>query len=322
MPFPSDPPEPTSAPAWRLGGGLENRAWIGLLLVIVFVVLVRIRWLDMPLERDEGEFAYGGQLMLDGVPPFKLLYNIKQPGIYAAYALMMAVFGQSPWGIHLGLMAANVAAIVLIFLLGRRFFDPVGAVAAAASYGLMSLSWSYLGFAAHATHFVVLAGLGGMLLLLKALDSGRRLTLFSSGFLFGLAFELKQPGLMYGIFGGVYLLYVEWKRKRAARPVLAQAAVFSAGCVAPYLLTCLILWRAGVFATFWKWTWHYATGHTLSLSQGWAMFKRCVTVHMFLPDLLFWVLGLVGLGMVLARRELARERNHIFPIIFITRIQF
>lgn len=37
-----------------------------------------------PLERDEGEYAYAGQLMLQGIPPYQLAYNMKLPGTYAA----------------------------------------------------------------------------------------------------------------------------------------------------------------------------------------------------------------------------------------------
>ena len=50
--------------------------------VIVFdlVIAIRIRLLGIPLERDEGEYAYAGQLMLQGIPPYKLAYNMKFPG--------------------------------------------------------------------------------------------------------------------------------------------------------------------------------------------------------------------------------------------------
>ena len=37
------------------------------------VVAIRIRLLGIPLERDEGEYAYAGQLILQGVPPYKLV---------------------------------------------------------------------------------------------------------------------------------------------------------------------------------------------------------------------------------------------------------
>ena len=57
-----------------------------LAVVILFFAVVRFRLRDVPLERDEGEYAYCGQLMLQGIPPYKLAYNMKLPGTYAAYA--------------------------------------------------------------------------------------------------------------------------------------------------------------------------------------------------------------------------------------------
>ncbi len=72
--------------------------WICLGLILLFVVVVRVRLLPVPLERDEGEYAYAGQLILDGIPPYQLVYNVKLPGIYAAYASLMAIFGQTTFG--------------------------------------------------------------------------------------------------------------------------------------------------------------------------------------------------------------------------------
>src|SRR5438105_3760815 len=101
------------------------RPWLLLGLAILFVIVVRVRLREMPLERDEGEYAYAGQLMLQGVPPYKEVYNMKLPGTYAAYAGIMAVFGQTPAGIHLGVMLVNVGCILLVFLIGRRLLDDV-----------------------------------------------------------------------------------------------------------------------------------------------------------------------------------------------------
>src|SRR5881409_3871880 len=146
-------------------------AWI-FLAVIVFglVIAIRIRLLGIPLERDEGEYAYAGQLMSQGIPPYKLAYNMKFPGTYAAYALIMAIFGQTIVGIHLGLLLINAATILLIFLLGRQLVNSLVGLAAGMSYAVLSASPSVLGFAGHATHFMLLPALGGTLLLLKAAD--------------------------------------------------------------------------------------------------------------------------------------------------------
>ena len=88
----------------------------------------------MPLERDEGEYAYAGQLILQGIPPYELAYNMKLPGTYAAYAVIMAAFGQTTRGIHIGLLIVNSLTIVLVYFLGRRLFGPICGVVAAGSF--------------------------------------------------------------------------------------------------------------------------------------------------------------------------------------------
>ena len=101
--------------------GFARRHWprILVMLAMLFVVGVRVRLREMPLERDEGEYAYAGQLLLQGIPPYVGLYNMKLPGIYAAYAAIMAIFGETIRGVHLGLLFTNLGTGILLFLLGR-----------------------------------------------------------------------------------------------------------------------------------------------------------------------------------------------------------
>ncbi|PYJ44275.1 MAG: hypothetical protein DME80_06790 [Verrucomicrobia bacterium] len=297
--------------------------WICLGLILLFVVIVRVRLLPVPLERDEGEYAYAGQLILDGIPPYQLVYNVKLPGIYAAYASLMAIFGQTTFGIHLGLLFINLGAVILIFFLARRLFDAYAAVIASATYALMSTSPAVMGSAAHATHFVILAALGGFLVLLRGLESRRALTLFWSGLLFGIAVLMKQHGVFLGVFAFGVLLYNEWSSKIAANsagssagslqypgtyakksllPGLRRLAVFSFGTVVPYALTCLILWRAGVFDKFWQWTVVYASGHSLRYSfQSLASYFQSIV-----GDDFFWGLGAVGFFFLCADRAVSR----------------
>ena len=70
-----------------------------LLTAMVIFAVVRVRLRHTPLQRDEGEYAYAGQLMLQGIPPYQLAYNMKLPGTYAAYAGILAVFGHTGRGI-------------------------------------------------------------------------------------------------------------------------------------------------------------------------------------------------------------------------------
>ena len=175
---------------------------------------VSVCW-ELPWS-GEGEFAYAGQLLLHGIPPYQLVYSMKFPGIYAAYAAIMAVFGQTIIGIHLGFMLVNAAAMVLIYLLGKRLVSPAAGVVASAAYALLSVGQDVLGTQAHATHFVVLAALGGTLLLLRGIDSRRWPTVLWSGALYGIAVLMKQHGALFVAFGVVYLALDFFIRRRDA----------------------------------------------------------------------------------------------------------
>jgi 4-amino-4-deoxy-L-arabinose transferase-like glycosyltransferase len=275
-------------------------SWILVGVAIAFAAAIRIRLLEIPLERDEGEFAYAGQLMLQGIPPYKLVYSMKFPGVYAAYAAIMAVFGQTIAGIHVGFILINAATIVLVYLLGKRLFSSAAGVAAAASYALLSLGMGVLGVQAHATHFVVNAALGGTLLLLRGIDSGRWYTLLGSGALYGVAVLMKQHGALFVAFGVSYLAWDYLTRRRDALLAGARGlAIFLGGVAAPLALTCLALWWAGVFDKFWFWTFTYAHEYAqeVSLSGGLIMF-RAYFPNAVGPNLLDYRPGGTGTDLV------------------------
>src|SRR5213082_1897078 len=171
-------------------------AWLVLAVAVLgLIVTIRIRLLGIPLERDEGEYAYAGQLLLQGIPPYKLAYSMKFPGTYPAYAITMFLFGQTITAIHLGLLLVNTATSALIFFIGKRLLNSTVGVAAAVSYALLSLSPSVLGLAGHATHFVVLPVLGGAFLLLNQQNRSGVARPFISGLLMGMGLLMKQPAL-------------------------------------------------------------------------------------------------------------------------------
>jgi hypothetical protein len=275
------------------------RAWL-LLAVLVFglTLAIRIRLLGIPLERDEGEYAYAGQLMLQGIAPYKLAYNMKFPGTYAAYAAIMSIFGETIVGIHLGLLVVNAATIVLIFFLGRRLLNSTAGIAAAASYAVLSISPSVLGLAGHATHFVMLPVVGGSLLLLNLKQSDRPAfgRLFGSGLLFGVALLMKQPAVFFVLFAAIYLLCRDMRSRLGLKAILLRNLTFGAGVILPFALTCLVLWSAGVFPQFWFWTVEYALqyGSLTSLAKG-AEYFRHIGMGVLEAGWALWALAGFGL---------------------------
>ena len=112
-----------TTPARSTSRGVRYACVGAFLLAVAFFAFVRVRLRNMPLERDEGEYAYMGQLMLQGIPPYQLASNMKLPGTYAAYAAIMAVFGETAGGIRIGLMLVTTAAAVLVFFLGKHLYE-------------------------------------------------------------------------------------------------------------------------------------------------------------------------------------------------------
>src|SRR5208282_5084032 len=242
--------------------------WHFVIVLAVIVLFGAIRWrlLDMPLERDEGEYAYAGQLILQGIPPYQLAYNMKLPGTYAAYAVILAVLGETAHGIHLGLLLINAISIILLYVVTARLFGALAGTVAGASYALLSTNLAVFGFAAHATHFVVLPALIGLILLLRAEETRRPAFFFWSGLAFGIAFLMKQPGILLGAFAVLYLAVQCWPKSGHEWPSWARnLAIFLLAGALPFALTCAVLYRAGVFQTFWFWTFSYASHYATAL---------------------------------------------------------
>jgi hypothetical protein len=277
-----------------------------LALVLVVSVIVRVRLLDAPLERDEGEHGYMAQTLLAGYAPWQLAYNLKLPGTDFAYALLLAIFGQTATAIRLGLLLVNIATVGLLALLGKRLFGLAGGVVTGAAYGLLASSQGVLGTIAHSTHFVMFFAVLATLLLIHAQD--RAAWLFLASLIYGLAFLMKQPGLAFGAFG---LLYVacRWRSLK----LIASSAL---GIALPYAALCLALWKAGVFPRFWFWTVTLARAYAGSISFSATQahfaheFPRAVD-----SNIILWVLG--GVGLVFACRNPATRRAGLFTGAFV-----
>ena len=294
------------------------KTWIFLACIILLIIIVRVRVLEIPLERDEGEYAYMGQLMLQGIPPYAEAYNMKFPGTSFTYAIGMFLFGQTIQGIHLWFMIVNCAAIILVFLLARKFSSDGAALAAGAAYALLSLSSSVLGTAAHATHFVVLPALGGVLVLINALRQDKVPYYLWSGILFGLAILMKQPGIFFFLFGFIMIIHahVTWQPTKSRRELAAKLGMFSIGGAAPLMITVVYLFIAGVFGSFWFWVFNYASAYVSQESLPEAVGNLLINLTGVADGFfLLWIVAIAGFIPLFTRRDLKDKR--VFISLFV-----
>jgi len=289
--------QPKSSTPWAL---------LAVLAALVFVAYVRLRVADIPLERDEGEYAYAGQLILQGIPPYGLAYNMKFPGTYYAYAMILALFGQTPWGIHVGLMLVNAATILFVFAIGRRLLGDFAGAVAAVSFAILSIDRWIFGVFAHATHFVVLAALAGLLMLLRAIENKRTSSFFWSGVLLGLSVLMKQHAIFFLPLGAALVFWREsWGDGYAAWIPAKRIGVMALGAFLPLALVVVVLLAQGVLGRFWFWTFHYAREYVSEIPLSKALPNLAEGFTAVTPaNLVFWVLGALGLfALWIARWE-------------------
>jgi 4-amino-4-deoxy-L-arabinose transferase-like glycosyltransferase len=270
-------------------------ALVALLAIVAFVAVVRLGVAGAPLERDEGEYAYAGQLILQGTPPYEAAYNMKFPGTYYAYSLILAAFGQTPRAIHAGLLVVNAATILLVFLVGRRWLGSWAAVAAAWVFALLSMAPRAVGLAAHATHFVLLPLMAGVWIVTGPTGATRRRALLA-GVLVGLAVLMKQHAIVFLPCLVAYVLWRDWRQAGTVVSKLTPAALALVGAAAPFAVLCAVLAAQGVFGAFWFWTIDYARAYVseVPLSEAPAMFATTWTA-ITESSLPLWMAGGVGL---------------------------
>jgi len=303
--------EPSSE---RVPAAGTTQAVFFLLLILAVVTAIRIRLLNMPLERDEGEYAYAGQLLLQDVSPYKAAYNValKLPGTGVAYALIMAVFGQTAAALHAGVILVSLATALLVFVMARRIYGDAAGVVAAGTYALLSIVPETFGLAAHATHFVMLPALAGIVLLQNLDERTSAARIFFAGLFIGVAVVMKQTGAAFGFFAASWILWCELSSdQKRWRRLAAHLAWLVLGGLLPIILMCFIIVRAGDFHQFWLWTFVYAREHAsvIPFARGMSTLAGVViTLSKAAPGL--W--GLAGLGLVLLFYEPSLKRGRAF----------
>ena len=312
---------------------------IGLFLALAFNFAIRWHLRDMPLERDEGEYAYAGQLILQGIPPYKLAFNMKFPGTYFMYALLMAIFGQSTAGIHVGIILVTSLTALLIFLIGRELLSECAALIATVIYVCLAALPKAAGLAGHATHFVSLFVCAGILALLIARKRDSFAWWFSSGTAFGLAILMKQHAVFFPAFILVSLLWKNRKVGTASWAVTARAEraespdsqtpdgcaagrgadgggsatcharrpclfLFCAGCLIPFIATVVGFACVGLLHAFIFWTFQYARQYVSMLPLR-AVPNQFATGFgpVFESGIWVWIFGIVGLICILWQRN-------------------
>jgi len=172
--------------------------WIGLGSLSI---LLRASIIDIPLERDEGCFAYIAQQWRAGAVPYRDLFDHKPPGIYAAYATLQTCFGESISALRWGMFLHTLPMFVGLVLICRALTsDPYAELWACFASSVLLTCILFYGQSANCEMFAIAPGtLGFGLALVSASERqrGRFSLAFVAGICGGAALLYKHVALLY-----------------------------------------------------------------------------------------------------------------------------
>jgi hypothetical protein len=289
-------------------------------LVLIACLIARVRLLDLPLERDEGEYAYGAQILSQGGVLYRDIHSMKWPGMYAAYAGIFSLLGENVRAIHTGLLLGNLLSALGLWLFCRSFSSAVQATFSATFFLLLMLLPVMHGIIANAEHFAVLFITWGLAAAAWGLKSRRLSLLLLSGGLLGLAVIMKQHAIFNVALACCVVLCLSGSKRRSlavplhpaepeetslpAEPRRTVSAaglsrgfatlLLGTGIALAWIVMALALWRQGAWNDFVLWTIKYPRSYTSQISL---MDAPILFVHSARPiSLVIWPVLMLALA--------------------------
>jgi 4-amino-4-deoxy-L-arabinose transferase-like glycosyltransferase len=172
----------------------ERRTILFLAAIILITATVRIPLLSVPLERDEGEYAYIAWRLGHDELPYRDWVDQKPPAIFWIYGAALNLPVDPVRAVHFAALLFSAASACAIFLLGRRFMNDFWAFAAAVLFVLLSLDPLAEGTAANTEIFMLLPLILAQLMFFRSIENrdGRTMSIFLSGALIAMAIAFKQ----------------------------------------------------------------------------------------------------------------------------------
>jgi 4-amino-4-deoxy-L-arabinose transferase-like glycosyltransferase len=166
------------------------------------IVAVRAFLLDLPLERDEGEYAYIGWRLAHAEIPYLDWFNQKPPAVFWIYRAALALPGDPVVGIRAIAALFSAMTSVALFYLVRPFLGLGAAAFAALLLGLLSADPMLQGPIANTEIFMLPAVVAGAALFLRVVARSEAAALPSLGIgvLLGVATAFKQVAGINAIF--------------------------------------------------------------------------------------------------------------------------
>jgi 4-amino-4-deoxy-L-arabinose transferase-like glycosyltransferase len=130
--------------------------------VLLLALLLRLPGLALPLERDEGAYAYVAWNWLQGGLPYRDAFDHKPPLIYLLYMPPLLFDAPSALAIRVWATLLFLADTALVFCIGRRVWGRAAAWLAALIFGLAGSAFDLQGLVLNTDQALILPALLGL----------------------------------------------------------------------------------------------------------------------------------------------------------------
>lgn len=210
--------------------------------------------LHVPLDRDEGGFAYIAQTWLQGHLPYRDAFDNKAPLLYAMYGAAIALFGSTSEALHLFFTLLALLQVGLMYSIAKRWMSKESALAAAFIFALLASEPTYaVGTAGNASNLVLLP----LLLAVWWLPASAWL----AGLFVGAAVMTKQTALLQGFAFGIYLLLTRENTWRETTKYLFGILLIPAAFT-------IYFFGRGAGTEFFHEVWAYNVQHSTGVAVG------------------------------------------------------
>jgi 4-amino-4-deoxy-L-arabinose transferase-like glycosyltransferase len=179
------------------GPKADYREYILLALILGGALVLRLAFIHVPLDRDEGWYGYIGQELLRGSIPYRDVFDQKPPGVFYIYAAIVALFGSTVESVRLATAGYVLLTLFGVYRLARYCHGRNAALLAALLYGIYSSGPIVEGFGSNTEVFMVLPVVASSYFFLHWLDRDKPSLLILSGCLAALAGVIKTVALPF-----------------------------------------------------------------------------------------------------------------------------
>jgi hypothetical protein len=280
----------------------RQRAWRMTALLAALLVLWKAGTFLLPAGGDGGVFLNMGRGLVDGLLPYRDLWDHKPPGIYVANALAIRLFGASIQSARVVEVAWVVATGLLLLRLTRRMFDPAVAWASAMLGMLVANSLVLTEGGNFTETYTLLGSVLAYLAYERFVSGGSLRALVLSGIGAGLAFQFKQTQLVVLLALASFTLLLMLRRVVTPRAGLGGLLCLLVGFALALLPAPLLFWRQGALADYASAVFGYNLGYAQATGLGEALKNVQDLILVQVLPIYLPLLGLALLGLVYALR--------------------